>query len=146
MRRVEGQRATRAHALMHTHAPPHACAPTQPWPECGALAHLGAPRRLLAGPVLREQAQQPCITVLVTGYAPLQTVLEEIRLSYSGNQHGAVKRLDARMLSHSVLANSSRPHGLTVPHQTPPSMEFSRQEYWSRLPFPTPRDLPHPGI
>ena len=65
MRRVEGQRATRAHALMHTHAPPHACAPTQQWPECGALAHLGAPRRLLAGPVLREQAQQPCITVLV---------------------------------------------------------------------------------
>ena len=26
------------------------------------------------------------------------------------------------------------------------SMEFSRQEYWSRLPLPTPRDLPDPGI
>ena len=26
------------------------------------------------------------------------------------------------------------------------SMEFSRQEYWSGLPFPTPRDLPVPGI
>ena len=25
-------------------------------------------------------------------------------------------------------------------------MEFSRQEYWGRLPFPTPGDLPHPGI
>jgi len=25
-------------------------------------------------------------------------------------------------------------------------MEFSRQEYWSRLPFPTPEDLPNPGI
>ena len=25
-------------------------------------------------------------------------------------------------------------------------MEFSRQEYWSRLPFPTPGDLPDPGI
>ena len=25
-------------------------------------------------------------------------------------------------------------------------MEFSRQEYWSRLPFPTPVDLPNPGI
>ena len=25
-------------------------------------------------------------------------------------------------------------------------MEFSRQEYWSRLPFPTPGDLPNPGI
>ena len=26
------------------------------------------------------------------------------------------------------------------------SMGFSRQEYWSRLPFPSPGDLPHPGI
>ena len=26
------------------------------------------------------------------------------------------------------------------------SMEFSKQEYWSGLPFPTPGDLPHPGI
>ena len=28
----------------------------------------------------------------------------------------------------------------------PLSMEFSRQEYWSGLPFPSPGDLPHPGI
>ena len=30
--------------------------------------------------------------------------------------------------------------------QAPLSMEFSRQEYWSGLPFPPPRDLPDPGI
>ena len=30
--------------------------------------------------------------------------------------------------------------------QAPLSMEFSRQEYWSRLPFPSPGDLPDPGI
>ena len=34
----------------------------------------------------------------------------------------------------------------TVTHQTPLSMEFSRQEYWSGLPFPTPGDLPDLGI
>ena len=34
----------------------------------------------------------------------------------------------------------------TVAHQAPLSMGFSRQEYWSALPFPTPGDLPHPGI
>ena len=34
----------------------------------------------------------------------------------------------------------------TVAYQTPPSMEFSRQEYWSGLPFPSPGDLPNPGI
>ena len=34
----------------------------------------------------------------------------------------------------------------TVAHQAPLSMEFSRQEYWSGLPFPSPGDLPEPGI
>ena len=33
-----------------------------------------------------------------------------------------------------------------VAHQAPPSMGFSRQEYWSGLPFPSPGDLPDPGI
>ena len=31
-------------------------------------------------------------------------------------------------------------------HQAPPSMEFSRQQYLSGLPFSTPGDLPDPGI
>ena len=34
----------------------------------------------------------------------------------------------------------------TVAHQAPQSMGFSRQEYWSGLPFPSPGDLPDPGI
>ena len=34
----------------------------------------------------------------------------------------------------------------TVVHQILLSMEFSRQEYWNRLSFPTPGDLPNPGI
>ena len=34
----------------------------------------------------------------------------------------------------------------TVAHQASPSMEVSRQEYWSGLPFPSPGDLPDPGI
>ena len=34
----------------------------------------------------------------------------------------------------------------TVAHQAPLSMGFSRQEYWSGLPFPSPEDLPNPGI
>ena len=34
----------------------------------------------------------------------------------------------------------------TVAHQAPLSMGFSRQEYWSGLPFPPPGDLPDPGI
>ena len=34
----------------------------------------------------------------------------------------------------------------TVAHQAPPSMGFSRQEYWNGLPFPSPGHLPDPGI
>ena len=34
----------------------------------------------------------------------------------------------------------------TVAHQAPQSTGFSRQEYWSGLPFPSPEDLPDPGI
>ena len=34
----------------------------------------------------------------------------------------------------------------TVAHQAPQSMGFSRQEYWSGLPFPSSGDLPNPGM
>ena len=34
----------------------------------------------------------------------------------------------------------------TIAYQALPSMEFSRQEYWNGLPFPSPEDLPDPGI
>ena len=38
------------------------------------------------------------------------------------------------------------PMDLTVACQAPLSMELSRKEYWSGLPFPSPGDLPNPGI
>ena len=34
----------------------------------------------------------------------------------------------------------------TLAYQAPPSMGFSRQMYWSGVPFPSPGDLPDPGI
>ena len=41
-----------------------------------------------------------------------------------------------------------RPFGTpwAIDCQAPPSVGFSRQEYWSGLPFPSPEDLPDPGI
>ena len=50
-----------------------------------------------------------------------------------------------------VKVNSLSPMGLfvtpwTVTYQAAPSMEFSRQQYWSGLSFPSPGDLPNPGI
>ena len=49
------------------------------------------------------------------------------------------------LLSHSVVSGSLQLHGL-VAHEAPLFMEFSRQEYWNGLQFPTPGDLPDPGI
>ena len=42
------------------------------------------------------------------------------------------------------MSNSVTPR--TVAYQATLSMGFSRQEYWSGLPFPPPGDLPNPGI
>ena len=47
-----------------------------------------------------------------------------------------------KLLSHVQLFVIPR----TVAYQAPPSMEFSRQEYWIGWPFPSPGDLPDPGI
>ena len=46
------------------------------------------------------------------------------------------------MLSCTQLFSTRGQH----PHEAPPPMEFSRQEYWSGVSFPTARDLPEPGI
>ena len=48
------------------------------------------------------------------------------------------------LFSCSVVSNSVTPW--TVAHQAPLPMEFSRQEYWSGLPFPSPGNLSDPGI
>ena len=58
------------------------------------------------------------------------------------NRHSWVLRVC--VLSPSVLSNSAA--SWTVAHKPPLSMEFFRQEYWSGLPFPSPGDLPNPGI
>ena len=47
-------------------------------------------------------------------------------------------------VSHSVVSDSATPW--TVTCQAPLSMGFSRQEYWSGLPLPSPGDLPDSGI
>ena len=47
-------------------------------------------------------------------------------------------------VSHRVRSNSVIPQTVACP--APLSMEFSRQQYWSGLPFPPPGDLPDPVI
>ena len=51
-------------------------------------------------------------------------------------------KVKVKLLSHVQLFATP----WTVAYQASPSMGFSRQEYWSGLPFPSPGDLPNPGI
>ena len=51
-------------------------------------------------------------------------------------------KVKVKSLSHARLFAIPR----TVAFQAPPSVEFSRQEYWSGLPFPSPEGLPDPRI
>ena len=59
------------------------------------------------------------------------------RLTYS---YHITKAMEVKW-SRSVVSDSSRPHG----HQAPLFVGFSRQEYWSRLPFPFPGNFPTQG-
>ena len=51
---------------------------------------------------------------------------------------------ESESVSLSVVSDSETPW--TVAHQAPLSMEFSRQKYWSGLPFLFPGDLLNPGM
>ena len=54
------------------------------------------------------------------------------------------KKVKSEIVSYSVVSDSATPW--TVAHQAPLFMGFSRQEYWSGLPFPPQGNLPDPGI
>ena len=54
------------------------------------------------------------------------------------------KHVVSKSECHSAVSDSVTPRAIAL--QAPLSMEFSRHESWSGLPFPSPRDLPDPGI
>ena len=58
------------------------------------------------------------------------------------NRMSITKKKKEKSLSHVQLFETL----WTVAYQAPLSMGFSRQEYWSGLPFPSPGDLPDPRI
>ena len=80
----------------------------------------------------------PVIKILHAG----KTVQSQWKTAWWFFRKLPVKLPSAGMLNHVWLF----PTPWTVTHQAPLSMQFSRQEYCSGLPFPTPGDLPKPGI
>ena len=84
---------------------------------------------------------------LQTGHhPPLTQVTLTDQNSPKESRHAALalllKKMKMKVLSHVRLFATP----WTVAYQASPSMEFSRQEYWSGLPFPSPGDLPNPGM
>ena len=69
------------------------------------------------------------------GKSPLFFRDADVRSKY----HMMSKKSESEVVSNSVVT-------WTIAHQACPTMGFARQEYWSWLPFPSPGDLPHPGI
>ena len=57
--------------------------------------------------------------------------------------HSKLWEILGESVSCSVMSDSLPTHG---PAWAPLSMEFSREEYWNGSPFPSPGDLPNPGI
>ena len=71
---------------------------------------------------------------------------DTVKIPRSGRWPNSWKSPSEVKWSCSVVSGSLQPHGLYVAYQDSPSTGFSRQEYWSGLPFPSPGDLPNPGI
>ena len=59
---------------------------------------------------------------------------------------GVICAISATFENESEVAQSSLILWDPVAYHVPPPMEFSRQEYWSGLPFPSPGDLHDLGI
>ena len=93
---------------------------------------------------MKIMACGPITSVQIDGET-METVTDLIfsdsKISADGDCKVKVK-MKVKLLSRVQLFTTPQ----TVAHQAPPSREFSRQEYWSGLPFPSPGDLPDPEI
>jgi len=92
------------------------------------------------GPLTAEQEHQKKKTIW--SLSPETSRADPWNSTKHSFKYKIILSLSQKSLSHVRLFATP----WTVAHQAPPSMEFSRQEYWSGLPFPSPGDLPDPGI
>ena len=91
------------------------------------------------------------VEVLKTMERPFSKSAEHCMWKLPGHSDGIATQGAFRWTLHNYKVKSLSRVRLfatpwTVAHQAPPSMGFSKQEYWSELPFPSPGDLPDPGI
>ena len=112
------------------------------WPGSKSYTIAAIPGRVSASPAGWSLASS---TPLISHLPYPASFPPGCSLGSSPRNITVIKNLVARSASEcSVVPNSAIPG--TIASQDPLSMEFSRQEYWSGLPFPTPGDLPNPAI
>ena len=123
-----------------------------PWP-CPGLILYWRHLRCYHGGKLGEGYTEPLCILLATSCGPIITEKQKAKKT-KGDGHDLVRCIlkvtypgglvcaCAQPLSHVGLSETS----WTVVHQAPLSVGFSRQEYWSVLPFPSPGVLINPGI
>ena len=111
-----------------------------PWTvACQALLSMEFPRQeywsglsFPSSGYLPNPGMEPTSPVLQADFLPL-------------SQEGSHTETMCVCVSRSVMSDFCSPMDFKA-HEAPLSMEFSMQECWSRLPFPSPGDLPDPGI
>ena len=82
-------------------------------------------------------------TLRISGHSNITLIDHALVLENSAGFHVGWSAVVCVCASCWVVSDSLRPHVLVC--QAPLRMEFSRREYWSGLPFPSPGDLPDPG-
>ena len=99
--------------------------------------------KTLESPVDSRRSNQSILKEISPGCS-LEGLMLKLKLQYFGHLMGRVERKKVKMKLLSRVQLFGIPW--TVVYQASLSMGFSRQEYWNGLPFPSPGDLPHPGI
>ena len=100
--------------------------------------------------ICRKKCKKGCLPVCERGKLGLVlmggAMLSKSLIQFSVDGWGCIPSLLFESESEVAQSCLTLYDPWTVAHQAPPSMGFSRQEYWSGLPFPSPGDLPDPGI
>ena len=103
------------------------------WHHTYAAAAAAAAKSLQSCPILWDPIDGSPPDSPISGILQART-LERVAISFSNAWKWKVK---VKLLSHVRLFETP----WTATHQAPPSMGFSRQEYWNGLPFPSPHSL-----
>ena len=99
----------------------------------------------LIRPATPENQPPPCVLLVLcpskalSGLSCWQLMAPALKGNVTSAQNSLIKLV--QLFSHSLVVHSLRPHGLS-----PTRLLCPWQGYWSGLPFPSPGDLPDPGI